>query len=572
MQSKIFYTISRNTLLFFIIFTSFSCKNTTTIENPYAITKLIESDSAVVVTAHPLATAIGLQILKDGGNAIDAAIAVQFALAVCYPGAGNIGGGGFMLYRDTSGYSIALDFREKAPSHAATNMYLDSSGNVIDSLSKFGPLAAGVPGTVDGMVQAFEKFSKLKDWKKLVQPAIDLAYKGYLITDQEANNLNENQHNFAHNNSAQTVFQKKTWKTGDLLVQKDLAGTLKLIAENGRSGFYEGKTAQLIVNEMKAKNGIITFDDLSEYKSVWRKPITFTYRNHEIISMPPPSSGGIALGQLLKMIEPYDMKALKFQSPAAVHLMVESERRVYADRAHYLGDSDYVNVPQKILLDSSYLSIRMEDFNPRRASKSDEIHNGNIESEETTHYNILDQYGNAVAMTTTLNGSYGSFTVVRGAGFILNNEMDDFSVKPGTPNMYGLIGAEANKVEPGKRMLSSMTPTIITQDGKLKMIVGTPGGSTIITSVFQTIVNVLDFGMDMHQAIQAPRFHHQWLPDIVYCEKNAITSNNRKILESIGHSFKEREPIGRVEGILVIKSNKIQGAADHRGDDDAGGF
>lgn len=572
MQSKIFYMISKNTLLFLIIFITFSCKNSPTIENPYPITKLIEADSAIVVTAHPLATAIGIQILKDGGNAIDAAIAVQFALAVCYPGAGNIGGGGFMLYRDTSGYTTALDFREKAPSDATTNMYLDASGNVIDTLSQFGPLAAGVPGTVDGMIQAFEKFSKLKDWKKLVQPAIDLAYKGYLITDQEANNLNENQHNFANNNLAKTVFQKKTWNTGDLLIQKDLAETLKLIAINGRSGFYEGKTAQLIVKEMKAKNGIITLEDLNKYKAVWRKPITFKYRNHEIICMPPPSSGGIALGQLLKMIEPYDVKALKFQSPAAVHLMVESERRVYADRAHYLGDPDFVKVPQKILMDSSYLSVRMEDFNPRLASKSEDIKYGNIESEETTHYNIIDQDGNAVSMTTTLNGSYGSFTVVSGAGFILNNEMDDFSVKPGIPNMYGLIGAEANKIEPGKRMLSSMTPTIITEDGQLKMIVGTPGGSTIITSVFQTIVNVLDFGMNINEAIQAPRFHHQWLPDIIYCETNAISDNDRKILESIGHSFKDREPIGRVEGILVTKNGKLQGAADHRGDDDAGGF
>ncbi|MCZ2101339.1 MAG: gamma-glutamyltransferase [Chitinophagales bacterium] len=549
-----------------------SCKETIQSDAIYEISKSIEADSGMVVTAHPLASDIGLQILKEGGNAIDAAIAVQFALAVCYPGAGNIGGGGFMVYRDADGNTTTLDYREKAPKNATHDMYLDAQGHVIDSLSKLGTLSVGVPGTVDGMVQAFEKYSKLKDWPKLIQPAIKLASEGYRITEQEANHLNENQKHFINNNRKPTSFHKSRWEKGDLLIQKELAETLQRIATSGRAGFYEGQTAALILDEMKAQGGIITGEDLANYKAEWRDPIRIQYRGHEIISMPPPSSGGIALGQLLKMIEPYDIQNLKFQSAAVVHLITEAERRVYADRAHFMGDPDFIHVPIAHLLDSTYLEMRMADFNPRLASKSANIVHGPAESEETTHYSIVDAEGNAVSMTTTLNGSYGSYTVVAGAGFLLNNEMDDFSVKPGTPNMYGLIGAEANKIEPNKRMLSSMTPTIILKDNALKMVVGTPGGSTIITSVLQTIINVLDFKMDIHQAIQAPRFHHQWLPDMIYCEADAISPKERKILESIGHSFQDRSPIGRVEGIVVKPNGKLHGAADHRGDDDVKGY
>ena len=572
MQRNLFSVTRHNILLLFLIILLFSCKNTPVAENPYNITKSVEADSAVIVTAHPLATEIGIQILKEGGNAIDAAIAIQFALAVCYPGAGNIGGGGFMVYRDANGYTTTLDYREKAPGKATQDMFLDSKKNPIDSLSKFGALSAGVPGTVDGMIRAYEKFSKLKDWKKLIQPAIKLAAEGYQITQQEADKLNDSQNDFNKNNRYKTSFQKPDWQQGDLLMQEELAMTLQRIAENGRAGFYEGETADMIISEMRVHGGIITHDDLINYKSVWRDPIIFYYREHEIISMPPPSSGGIALGQLLKMVEPYDMRTLTFQSAAAVHLMVEASRRVYADRSHYLGDPDFIKIPVKTLSDSNYIENRMADFNPRQASKSIHITPGMAESEETTHYCIIDQEGNAVSMTTTLNGSYGSYTVVKGAGFLLNNEMDDFSVKPGTPNMYGLIGAEANKIEPGKRMLSSMTPTIVTKDGKLKMVVGTPGGSTIITSVFQTIVNVIDFDMDINQAIQSPRFHHQWLPDQIQTEKNAVPPKERKILESIGHTFKDRAPIGRVEGILITADQKLHGAADKRGDDDTKGF
>lgn len=572
MQSKaIFFSKS---ILFLIIICIFliSCKSSTENQQLYNITKSYLADSAMVVTAHPLASAIGIKILREGGNAVDAAIAVQFALAVCYPGAGNIGGGGFMLYRDHQGEVYALDYREKASASATSDMYLDSLGNVQEDLSKFGHLAAGVPGTVDGMIKAFEKFSKLKDWKKLLDPAINLARKGYQITASEADNLNIEQENFIKYNLKATAFHNPLWKEGDLLVQDELANTLESIRDLGRAGFYEGKVADLIVLEMKQGKGIITSDDLKNYQSKWRLPITTMYRGHKIVSMPPPSSGGIALVQLLEMVEPYDLSSLKFQSAAAVHLITEAERRVFADRSEYLGDSDFFKVPQDMLLDSTYITKRMMDFNPRLTSKSGEISFGKNESEETTHYSIVDQFGNAVSMTTTLNGGYGAFTVVGGAGFILNNEMDDFSVKPGTPNMYGLLGAEANKIEPNKRMLSSMTPTIVEKDGKLKMVVGTPGGSTIITSVFQTIINVLDFEMDADKAVQSPRFHHQWLPDVIQCEVDAIDPKERKILESIGHTFKNREPIGRVEAIVINKNGQLHGAADRRGDDDAKGF
>ncbi|MGB4959593.1 MAG: gamma-glutamyltransferase [Saprospiraceae bacterium] len=530
------------------------------------------SDSAMVVSAHPLATEIGLAVLKDGGNAVDAAIAVQFALAVCYPNAGNIGGGGFMVFRDKDGIVNTLDYREKASSLATFDMYLDSTGAAIPDKSMYGHLAAGVPGSVAGMVEAYEKYSQLKDWKRLIQPSIDLAANGYKITSREAENLNETQTKFVQYNLAPTAFHKDSWSEGDLMVQKELSQTLTAVRDHGRSGFYEGSVADFIVKEMRDGGGLITHEDLKNYQAVWRPAVTTMYRGHKIISMPPPSSGGIALTQLLEMVEPYDLSSMKFQSAAAVHLITEAERRVYADRSFHLGDADFYPVPQKQLLDSTYLSERMKDFDPRKASKSEAIDHGIIETEQTTHYSIVDQLGNAVSMTTTLNGGYGAFTVVRGAGFILNNEMDDFSVKPGSPNMYQLIGAEANKIEPNKRMLSSMTPTIIEQDGKLKMVVGTPGGSTIITSVFQTIINVLDFGMDADKAVQSPRFHHQWKPDVIMIEKDAVSLSERQILESIGHQFKERGSIGRVEAIVITADGKLHGAADRRGDDDAKGF
>lgn len=544
----------------------------------FAIIQLNAQESynnGVVVTAHPEASKVGVEILKKGGNAIDASIAVQFALAVVYPNAGNIGGGGFLVYRDSKGKTDALDYREKAPLKASEDMYWDKNGNAITDLSLYGQFAAGVPGTVDGMVKAHEKYGKL-NWKELIQPSIDLAEKGFPITEMQANELNEKYSDFKKYNTSLNPFTtKNTWKKGDLFKQSDLANTLKLVQSKGRKGFYEGKTADLIVREMKRGNGINTKKDLRNYHSVWRTPVSGTYKNYNVISMPPPSSGGIALVSLFQSVEKYPLKEWGFQSEKTVQVMVEAERRVYADRAEHLGDPDFIKVPQVQLLDKSYNVNRMNNFSFDRASKSTEIKAGEFngqESMETTHYSVVDKEGNAVSVTTTLNGAYGSLVVVDGAGFILNNEMDDFSVKPGTPNLYGLVGGKANAIAPSKRMLSSMTPSILEKDGKLFMVVGTPGGSTIITSVFQTILNVIEFEMTMQEAVAAPRFHHQWLPDRVDVEPTAISNEVRNALQMKGYELKERKPYGRVEGILVNSDGTYQAGADPRGDDKAEGY
>ncbi|QLL59327.1 MULTISPECIES: gamma-glutamyltransferase [Empedobacter] len=544
----------------------------------FAIIQLNAQESyknGVVVTAHPEASKVGVEILKKGGNAIDASIAVQFALAVVYPNAGNIGGGGFLVYRDAKGKTDALDYREKAPLKASEDMYWDKNGNAITDLSLYGQFAAGVPGTVDGMVKAHEKYGKL-NWKELVQPAINLAQKGFKITKQQASELTNKHNDFVkYNSKTNALTSKSSWKEGDLLIQKDLANTLKLIQQKGRAGFYEGKTADLIVKEMKRGNGIISHEDLKEYQSVWRTPVSGNYKGLKVISMPPPSSGGIALVSLFQSIEDYPINKWGFQADSTIQVMVEAERRVYADRAEHLGDPDFIKVPQKQLLDKSYNVNRMKDFSFDKATSSSAIKAGEIigkESMETTHYVIVDKDGNAASVTTTLNNSYGSLVVVEGAGFLLNDEMDDFSVKPGTPNLYGLVGGKANAIEPSKRMLSSMTPSILEKDGKLFMVVGTPGGSTIITSVFQAILNVVDFGMTMQEAVAAPRFHHQWLPDQIDYEPNAISENVRESLKQKGYTLKERKPYGRVEGILVNKDGTYQAGADPRGDDKAVGY
>ena len=531
--------------------------------------------NGLVVSAHPEASKVGVDILKKGGNAIDASVAVQFALAVVYPNAGNIGGGGFLVYRDHKGNIDALDYREKAPLAAKEDMYWGEDGNVITELSLYGQLAAGVPGTVDGMVKAHQKYGKLS-WNELLQPAIDLAAKGFPITQMQADELNEKFENFKKYNPSSNPFTlKNNWKKGDLFVQSDLANTLKLIQQKGRKGFYEGRVANLIVKEMKRGNGIISKKDLKNYQSVWRTPVSGEYKGYKVISMPPPSSGGIALISLFQSVEKYPLKEWGFQSEKSVQVMVEAERRVYADRAEHLGDPDFIHVPQAQLLNKAYNVNRMNDFSFERASKSSEIKAGEIigkESMETTHYSIVDKDGNAVSVTTTLNGSYGSLVVVDGAGFLLNNEMDDFSVKPGTPNLYGLVGGKANAIAPAKRMLSSMSPSILEKDGKLYMVVGTPGGSTIITSVFQTILNVLEFGMTMQEAVAAPRFHHQWLPDRIDVEPNAISNEVRNSLKIKGYELKDRQPYGRVEGILVNADGTYQAGADPRGDDKAEGY
>ena len=543
----------------------------------YSVQKSVITEKAMVVTAHPLASKAGLEIIKQGGNAADAAIAVQLTLAVVYPYAGNLGGGGYMIIRNNDGAVSTLDFREKAPIFAHRDMYLDLQGNPIDSLSRFGHLSVGVPGTVDGMFKIFDKYSKIKDFKKLIEPSIKLAEEGFAITQKQADRFNENKVAFEKHNSAKIAFLKeKDWQEGDLLVQTDLANTLKRIRDYGEAGFYEGETATYIVNEMKKGGGIITHEDLKNYDAVWREPITTDYKAFHIITMPPPSSGGIALTQLLELVENYPLQDLGFQSKESIHLMVEAERRVYADRSKHLGDSDFYDVPINELMDSAYLVERMNNFNPQFATSSDSVKAGAIhmlqESNETTHFSIVDDEGNAVSITTTINSAYGSKTVVEGAGFFLNNEMDDFSAKPGIPNQFGLIGAEANAIQPGKRMLSSMTPTIVLKDGKLFMVLGSPGGSTIITSVFQVFLNVAEFGMTASEAVSAKRFHHQWRPDVIQTEENTFDSLEIQTLEAMGHTVILSDLIGRVEAILILPDGKLEGAADPRRDDHAEGW
>ena len=533
------------------------------------------ADNAMVVSAHPEASKVGLEILKNNGNAVDAAVAVEFALAVCYPTAGNIGGGGFLVIRFQDGTTDALDYRETAPMKASRDMYLDADGNVIEDLSLFTHLAVGVPGTVDGMLKVHGKYGSLP-LEELIQPAIELAMNGFSITQMQANQFNNLREDFIKLNKALPAFVKdKEWIAGDTLKQMDLAKTLILIKDHGRAGFYEGVTADRIVGEMKRGNGLITHEDLKNYSSLWREPVTGFYRGHKVISIGPPSSGGVALLQLLQMVENFDLKKSGWQTAETIHLMTETERRVYADRSEYLGDPAFIDVPVNELLDKRYLAGRMLDINKNAATPSSKISAGKIignEIEETTHYSIVDQNRNAVAATTTINNSYGSRIVVHDAGFILNNEMDDFSIKPGVPNLYGLIGGEANSIAPGKRMLSSMTPAILEKNDELFMVVGSPGGSTIITSVFQTILNVIDHGMGMQQAVSSPRFHHQWLPDEIVYEKDGINSGVLTTLEGMGHKLRIRSPIGRVDAILILPDGKLEGGADPRGDDTAKGF
>ncbi len=537
----------------------------------YTSVKNVTIIHGCVVSAQPLASEVGLAILKRGGNAFDAMIATQLALAVVYPGAGNLGGGGFTLARTQKGSLIALDYREMAPAKAGRNMYIDSAGNARTDLSQNGHLSSGVPGTVAGLFAEY-KYAKLP-FKELIQPAIDLAQKGFAVTKGEAYSFNSNKEDFIKYSTKPTAFIKQTdWKEGDTLFQPELAKTLIRIRDNGAKGFYEGETAKFIVEEMQRGNGMVSYDDLRNYICKPRKAIESDYRGYQIIGFPPPSSGGILLVQMLKMIEPYPMHDYGFQTKQSVQLMIEAERRAYADRAEHMGDPDYWKVPQTVLLSDAYIKKRMSDYDPAKAGVSANIKAGNVhESEETTHISIIDADGNMVAVTTTLNNSYGSKTVVGGAGFLLNDEMDDFSIKPGVPNMYGAVGGEANAIAPGKRMLSSMTPTLVLKDNKPFIVVGTPGGTTIPTSVFQSIVNVVDFGMNAADAVDKPKFHHQWLPDTVYLEKG-FSELTAQQLKTMGYSLEMRGGIGRTELIKILPDGKREAAADIRGDDSVSGY
>jgi len=565
------------TLLFFALALYLTgCKTDST--GIYEIDKTVYSRSGIVVSAHPLATEAGLEILKAGGNAVDASIAVQFALAVVYPRAGNIGGGGFMVYRGNDGSTSTLDYREKAPVAASRDMYLDADGYVIPGLSTKGHLASGVPGTVAGLEAAHKRYGKL-EFADLIAPAVKYAAGGYFLTEIEASRLNRYRTHIEEYNDASCPFvttPDDTWEMGDRIFQPDLAVTLQLIAKHGADGFYKGATADKMVAEVRSGDGILTLEDLGKYEAVWRDPITTEYKEYTLIAMPPPSSGGVALAQLLEMIEKYPIADWGFQDTRTIHLMTEAERRVYADRAEYLGDTDFFPVPIDTLLDPEYIQYRMADYDEKIATTSATVGAGNfalaMESFETTHLSVVDSEGNAVSVTTTLNSNYGSKVMVDGAGFFLNNEMDDFSSKPGIPNQFGLIGAEANAVEPEKRMLSSMTPTIIEKNGEFYMTLGTPGGSTIITSVFQVFLNIAEFGMTASEAVQAKRFHHQWLPDQIMIEKGALTEERLAPLRAMGHEFREVTSIGMVEAILLKPDGTYEGAADTRGDDHAAGM
>jgi len=554
-------TIFRNTRILFlaISFLILGCSNPKPIKG-------------AVVSAREEASAIGVAIMKQGGTAFDAMIATDLALTVCYPNAGNISGGGFAVYRTNEGEIGSLDYREKAPLGASSDMYLDAEGNVIPNKSTLGGLAVGVPGTVAGLVALHEKFGTLP-WETLVQPAIDLARKGYVVTTKQEQSFKSKKDDFIAVNGPETFYAQE-FKAGDLVQNVALVETLERIAKFGKAGFYEGPVADDLVERVQETGGIITHEDLLSYEPVWRDPIQFKYKDLMLYAMGPPSSGGICLGQIMKMIEPYDVGQYEHNSLPAMQVIVEAERRSYADRSLYLGDPDFVKIPKDSLLDGDYLSKRMRSFTFEKATKSSDIAPGTIqweESEETTHYSIVDPQGNAIAVTTTLKGSYGSKVFVEKGGYFLNNEMDDFSSKPGVPNMFGLIGGKANAIAPQKRMLSAMTPTIVEKNGKLAMVVGTPGGSTIITSVLQTILNVYEFDMDVQSAVAAPRFHHQWLPDVVVFEPGLFDPSLIKSLQAKAYDIKEEYSriIGRVDAIQVSDSGEITTGADPRGDDTA---
>ena len=564
-----------------------NCKNASTQQAAPKIITLekqpnegVVAANGMVVTAHPLATKIGLDILKQGGNAFDAAVAVKYALAVVLPKAGNLGGGGYMVYRTADGGKGALDFRETAPTAASRNMFIDTkTDSVLKKQALLGHLAVCTPGTVDGMDKIHKKFCELP-FSTLIQPAIDIAKEGFTISEYDAWTFNRPQEEFRQVNDPSMIFIKENpWVAGDSLVQNDLAKTLERIRDKGRDDFYKGKTAQHIVDEIQSGGGILSMEDLENYSATWRKPIEGAYRDSfNIVSMPPSSSGGIIIVQQLKGSDAYDFKKMGHNTPETVHVMTELQRRAFADRAEHMGDSDFYDVPVDMLLDDKYIATRNASIQMERATPSMEIKAGTvdkIESLETTHFSIVDRDGNAVSITTTLVGYFGCKVLVDNAGFFLNNEMNNFSLKPGFPNIFGLVGGEANAIAPNKRMLSSMSPTIVEKNGELYMVLGTPGGSTIINVIYQNIVNVIDHGMTMQEAVDAKKHHSQWLPDRIVVEKDALDSLTLKKLKAWGHtSFRFVDQLGRTEAILVREDGSYEGAADNKrpGDATAAGY
>ena len=533
------------------------------------------SQKAMVVSAREEASRIGSEIMQQGGNAFDAMVATEMALAVCYPNAGNLGGGGFMVYRTHQGEVGALDYREKAPLRANRDMYLDENKKYLQDKSKTGGLAVGVPGTIAGIFKAHKRFGSLP-MQTILRPVILLAKNGFKITEKQAKQFNDYSAVFKQVNQENSIYTKK-FKAGDVFKNEALANTLQQISDNGRSAFYQGDIAKTLVAFLQKNGGIVSLKDLDNYQAIWREPIVFNYKDLRIISMSPPSSGGICMAQILKTTANYPIAQYGHNTTKTIQVLTEAQRRAYADRSHYLGDPDFIDIPVDSLLSDAYLKGRMDSFSFEGATPSKELTHGAIsqaESTETTHYSIIDSYGNAIAVTTTLNASFGSKLYNKKLGFFLNNEMDDFSAKPGTPNLFGLIGGDANAIAPQKRMLSSMTPTLVEKDNKLWMTLGTPGGSTIITSVLQTILNVYEFNMSMQQAVDAPRFHHQWLPDIVKVEATSFDAKTIKELENKGYvvDYKNASSIGRVDAILVLSDGSLEGGADKRGDDTAVGF
>jgi len=558
-------------IFLFIALAVLGCKSTEKTVQPTGLV----TDKAMVVSAREEASKIGIEIMKKGGNAFDAMVATELALAVSFPFAGNIGGGGFMVYRKANGEIGSLDYREKAPLAASKDMFLDEKGNVIKGKSLETALAIGVPGTIAGIFAVHEKLGSLP-MEEILKPVIALAERGVIVTKKQETRLNNYHEAIVKVNGPNSLFSN-VFKENDTIKYPALAATLKRISKNGRDEFYKGETAKTLVHYLQQKGAIITLEDLAKYEAKWRTPITFNYKDLKIISMPPPSSGGLCLAEILKMVEPYDIAKMGHNSSKAIQVIVEAERRAYADRSVYLGDPDFVKIPVKELISEKYLKQRMANFSFDKASLSSEIKEGKVnynESTETTHYSIVDQFGNAVAATTTLNDGYGSKYYCDELGFFLNNEMDDFSAKPGTPNMFGLIGGEANSIAPQKRMLSAMTPTVVEKNGKLFMVVGTPGGSTIITSVLQTILNVSQYKMSVQDAVNAPRFHHQWLPDVITFEPDTFNTKTLDTLKSKGYIINEKTTpvIGKVDAILVLPNGKLEGGADKRGDDKAVGF